>query len=388
MKEIGISIYPDFDSIETMKETIDTAKKSGYSIVFTSMQLADLGFENTTLEIDDRYQFLFNYCFEEGMQIHADINDRMLQYLGASPTNLKPIYDLHIPVLRVDGGFSDEEIAQMTKNPFEIIIEENASMLPNSKKRVDTIIQYGDITHYCACHNFFPLNETGLSFEKALELTKIFKDQGIRVGIFIGSLYSSKDLNSVGRGVVTIERHRYLPSHIQAMELFAQDEYDYVIFGDSHPSKKEVMRVSEVWKNNSLEKIQSEYNTKLIEENIQDLYCIELPVWLNKDIDESLKKELLSMVFLARADQPQKLIRCEQSRDMRYIEMHNTIKRDKFSITMNNYLSNRYMGELQIALEDLAPVEYVNVIGQVKPYAKHLLEKIKGGKALFVLKEE
>lgn len=388
MKEIGISIYPDFDCIETIKETIDIAKQSGYSIVFTSMQLADLGFENTTLEIDARYEFLFNYCYERGMQIHADINDRMLQYLGASPANLKPIYDLHIPVLRVDGGFSDEEIAQMTKNPFEIIIEENASMLSNPKKRVHTIIQYGDITHYYACHNFFPLNETGLSFEKALELTKIFKDQGIRVGIFIGSLYSSKDLNSVGRGVVTIERHRYLPSHIQAMELFVQDEYDYVIFGDSHPSKKEIVRVSEVWKNNSLEKIQSKYNTKSIEGDIQNLYCIELPVWLNKDIDESLKKELLSMVFLARADQPQKLIRCEQSRYMGYIEVNNTIKRNKFSITMNNCLSNRYMGELQIALEDLAPVEYVNVIGQVKPYAKHLLEKIKGGKALFVLKEE
>lgn len=346
MKEIGISIYPDFDCIETIKETIDIAKQSGYSIVFTSMQLADLGFENTTLEIDARYEFLFNYCYERGMQIHADINDRMLQYLGASPANLKPIYDLHIPVLRVDGGFSDEEIAQMTKNPFEIIIEENASMLSNPKKRVHTIIQYGDITHYYACHNFFPLNETGLSFEKALELTKIFKDQGIRVGIFIGSLYSSKDLNSVGRGVVTIERHRYLPSHIQAMELFVQDEYDYVIFGDSHPSKKEIVRVSEVWKNNSLEKIQSKYNTKSIEGDIQNLYCIELPVWLNKDIDESLKKELLSMVFLARADQPQKLIRCEQSRYMGYIEVNNTIKRNKFSITMNNCLSNRYMGEL------------------------------------------
>lgn len=388
MKEIGISIYPDFDCIETIKETIDFTKKRGYSIVFTSIQLADLGFENTTLGMNDRYQFLFDYCFEKGMQIHADINDRMLQYLGASPTNLKPIYDLHIPVLRVDGGFCDEEIAQMTKNPYGIIIEENASMLQYPKQRIDTIIQFGNIENYYACHNFFPLNETGISFEKTLELSKIFKDKGIKVGVFIGSLYSSRDLNSMGRGVVTIERHRYLPSHIQAMELLVQDEYDYIIFGDSHPSQKELMNVSEVWKNNLLEEVQIKYNMKLIEQDIHDLYCIELPVWLNKDIDESLKKELLSMVFLARADQPQKLIRCEQTRNIRYIEINNPIERDKFSITMNNCLSNRYMGELQIMLEDLPSVEYANVIGQVKPYAKHLLEKIKGGEALFVLKEE
>ena len=49
MKEIGISVYPDFDDLETIKKTLDTAKELGYKDIFTSIELGDLGFENTTI---------------------------------------------------------------------------------------------------------------------------------------------------------------------------------------------------------------------------------------------------------------------------------------------------------------------------------------------------
>lgn len=34
MKTIGLSVYPDFDDIETMKKTLDQAKDLGYKIIF------------------------------------------------------------------------------------------------------------------------------------------------------------------------------------------------------------------------------------------------------------------------------------------------------------------------------------------------------------------
>ncbi len=388
MKTIGISIYPDFDNKEKIKQQLDYAKTLGYRIVFTSMQLGDLGFENTEVGLNDDFYFLFEYCHKIGMEIHADINDRMLFHLGAQIDNLKPISDLHIKVLRLDGGFTDHEVAVMTHNAYGIKIEENASLLQFPRRRIETIVEEGCINNYCACHNFFPLNETGLSYQDALNSARLFKSYGIQVGIFIGSLYSSCELNAIGRGIITIEDHRYKPSHIQAMELFAHEEYDYVIFGDTHPSLDELKKVSEVAKNDTLEVIKSKYSVERVEEELDHIYCIELPVWLNTNIDEKLKKQLTSMVFVARSDQPKDLIRATQSRGISYVEVDNPIQRFPLSITLNNCLSNRYMGELQIVLEELPSVDYVNVIGQVKPYARQLLEEIKYGRVAFVLKEE
>ena len=77
MKEIGISVYPDFDDLETIKKTLDTAKELGYKDIFTSIELGDLGFENTTIGINDKFQFLFEYCHQLDLEIHVDINDRM-----------------------------------------------------------------------------------------------------------------------------------------------------------------------------------------------------------------------------------------------------------------------------------------------------------------------
>lgn len=387
MKSIGISIYPDFDNKETIKKELDIAKSLGYKIVFTSMQLGDLGFENTEVGLNENFQFLFDYCHQLEMEIHADINDRMLTHLGASVDDLEVLYDMHIGVLRLDGGFTDEEVAIMTKNKYGIKIEENASMLHFPKRRIETVVKDGCIENYYACHNFFPLNETGLSYEDALSASRLFKAYHIPVGIFIGSLYSSHELNQVGRGIVTIEDQRYKPSHVQAMELFVHDEYDYVIFGDAHPSYEELKRVSEVARNDSMNYVKQKYSI-LQEEMNESYYCVELPVWLNQDLSDSLKKTLTSMAFVARCDQPKSLIRATQSRGIAYIEVQNPIRRTPLAITLNNCLSNRYMGELQITLEDFPSVEYANVIGQVKPYARELLDEIKYGKVAFVLRED
>lgn len=389
MKEIGISVYPDFDDLETIKETLDTAKELGYKDIFTSIELGDLGFKNTTIGISDKFEFLFEYCYQLGLEIHVDINDRMLKQIGGTPDNLQPIFDLKIKVLRLDSGFTHQEIALMTKNPYGIIIEENASMLQFPKERIETIVKEGNVQQYYACHNFFPLNETGLSYEDALASSKLFKSYGIKVGIFIGSLYSSRDLNDVGDHIVTIEDHRYKPSYIQAMELFVQPEFDYIIFGDSHPSLDELEKVSQVACNDSLAIFQQDYNIEKLEENdIKDLYCVEIPVWFDKGLNQDVKDQLTHMVFLSRPDQAELMVRGTQSRDTCACLSYNPIKREAYSLVLINEFANRYNGELQIPLTDLPAVHYANVIGQVKPYARKLVELIQYGKALFILKED
>ena len=390
MKEIGLSIYPDFDDLKTMMKTLDYAKTLDYKVVFTSIQLANLGFENTgtTVDMKDKFQFLFDYCDKLDMEIHVDINANMLKQLGASPNNLKPIYDLKIKVLRLDDGFTPDEIALMTKNPYGIMMEDNASMLWFPREKLETIKTKGNIKQYCACHNFFPLNGTGLSFEDTLESTRLFKSYGVKVGVFIGSLYSSKELNNIGDHIVTVEDHRYKPSYIQAMEFFIYNEYDYVAFGDTHPSFDELKRVSQVAKNDDLDIIKQHYVLNNIsEEMLTGRYCIELPVWFDQRMDKELKDKLTSMVFQARADQPDVLVRATQSRDICGCTCYEPVEQLPYSLVIMNEYANRYNGEIQIPLVHLPAEQHANVIGQVKPYAKRLVDAMKYGQIPFVLKE-
>ncbi len=388
MKQIGISVYPDFYSQEDIKKQLDVAIQLGYKVVFTSLQLGDLGFENATVGIKDEFLFLFDYCHEFGLEVHVDINDRMMEYIGANENNLKPIADLKIRVLRLDGGFSDMQAAIMTKNPYGIIIEENASMLQYTTRRIETIVEHGNVRQYYACHNFFPLDNTGIGYDDALVSAKLFKSYGARVGIFIGSLHADTHLNAIGHGIPTIEDQRYKPSHVQAMELFVHDEYDYVVFGDSNPSLQELTAVSEVAKNNNIKHLKEKYDLSYVQEyDLEGMYCVELPVWFNHEIDSELKEMLTSIVFISRSDQPSDLVRATQSRDVCGCVMYNPIKRSAYSLVLNNERANRYNGELQIPLVDLDAVRYCNVIGMVQPHAKRLVELTKYSKVMFVLKE-
>ena len=61
MKRIGISVYPDFDDIETIKQQLDFISELGYTDLFTSIQLGDLGFENAGIGLSDAFIYLFNY---------------------------------------------------------------------------------------------------------------------------------------------------------------------------------------------------------------------------------------------------------------------------------------------------------------------------------------
>ena len=42
--------YPDFDDIETIKQQLDFISELGYTDIFTSIQLGDLGFENAYVQ--------------------------------------------------------------------------------------------------------------------------------------------------------------------------------------------------------------------------------------------------------------------------------------------------------------------------------------------------
>ena len=85
MKKIGISIYPDFDDIDTIKQQMDFISELGYTDIFTSIQL---GFD-TVLSFRayceseaefEQYKQVLSDAYLEYDQIFSKYNIKIYQY--------------------------------------------------------------------------------------------------------------------------------------------------------------------------------------------------------------------------------------------------------------------------------------------------------------------
>lgn len=368
-KQIGISYYPDFYDDKKCIEILDYAYDLGYRVIFTSLILNDYGFENTVEGISEKTQFFLDYAAKKGIEVHADVTRKILYQLGASVEDLSKLEDLNIPVIRLDGGFDDDEVIQLTLNRLDIRVEENLSNYRILSERLERVDEEGNIDNYLACHNFYPRNDTGIRLEDAVKAAEIFQDYHVRTGIFIGSQASKSDLNQLGQSTMTVEAHRYLPSEVQLMELLSNEVFDYFIFGDSHPSVEELQAVSQTFKD-------------FIKE---ERPIITIPCYF-EDLPEEVLDTIQSTVFSVRTDVSDKVIRGTQTRGLINLEKDNIYERIKGAITIDNNESLRYGGELQIALENYPPTKNANVVGYVKPYARRLLPYLKNINYQFKLK--
>ena len=363
--EYGLSLYPDFYRFEELNQKLTLAARLGYTRVFTSIQLGNLGFENTADDITDDFKNLFKRTRELGLKMHVDINDVMFKRLGCTLDNLQPLKDLFIDVIRIDGGFSYEEIAQLTHNPQGIVIEDNTYAPDRNELRIATMKRLANLKQYRACHNFFPRNDTGLPFEDVVKIAQGFQAAGIGCGAFIASMDSPNDLNAAGFGVPTVEEHRTTPAHIAFSELRNTGAFDAILFGDSWPSDDELKAVSRVAQ--------------------QDF--VELEVWLDADLGPALRKVLTETLLFARSDQPPHVVRATRTRKKVPVPPHNTVNRPAFCLTVDNERLNRYEGELQICLKDLPFDPAVNVVGQVKSTCQRLVNQVKYTQHPFKIKE-
>ncbi len=369
-KRIGLSVYLDFMSFDLIKQQLINASKLGYTDVFTSLQLHNLGFEHTKSIDETMYKALFKQCLQLGMQCHVDVNKEVFIAMGATIDNLAIFKEWGIPIIRLDGGFSDDEVVSLTHNPFNIMIEDNLSNAFELQDRLKKVSTQGNKTNYSGCHNFFPHIDTGLSLEFVFKTTQLFKSYNLQTGIFISSLHSSNDLYNQNKGVPTIEHHRYLPSYIQLLELVALDCFDFIMFGDSSPSDEELRSVASVFK--------ASYQ-------FVDKVCLTIPVSFEQGLRTDQLEYLMQTIHQNRCDQPELVIRSTITREQIMVSSNLPIHRPLGAITVDHQGCGRYAGELQIALKDLPPNASTTVIGYVKPYAKHLLKYLKEAHVVFKL---
>jgi hypothetical protein len=372
MRRLGVSVYPDYAGMDTIKAYLSSARALGFERVFTSLLLGTMGFEGAGNAPFAALGALAGFCAEIGMQLCADADRASFDALDASPGDLSVFHDLGLRAIRADGGFSPEELMRMSANPWNIRIELNASaalsvgdggaFIQPLGKLLDKARDLGNPDNLSACHNFFPLPGTGLAVETAAGVNAVFREKGLRTGGFIASQSAAPLLYAAGHGLPTVEAHRYLPPQLAAAELFAAG-FDDVIFGDFPASGEELRRVARAAAG-----------------------PVDIPVVLDAYADRDLTGTLFGRAFRARADRPERMIRISDSRGLS-VKPGRVGPRPAFTVTVCNARAGHYMGELQVSLCALAPSAEHNIIGFVHPDAERLLSCIGRGACEFTFSE-
>lgn len=334
----GISVYLGLNySLEQNLEYISFARECGFDNVFTSLHIPEADYQRAIEE----FKKMVEHAGSLNMNVTADISPRTFKYLGASMKDFKVLKDLGLYGIRVDFGFSAEEIAEFTRNPYGMKIEINASTVTrNFLKEFEDYKP--DYKNFQACHNYYPRLNSGISLETYLYKNELLKKYGIVISSFIPSLVNRR--GPVFEGLPTLEKHRFMKPSTAAKHLFATGS-DCVIFGDSIPSREEIESVGS------------------IEEQILEL---EIEVYTE---DELEKKIIFGSVHANRPDPAEDVVRSTASRETlppgAVIEPNNNIERNVGHITIDNSGYLRYCGELEICKKPLPMDSRVNVAGKV-----------------------
>ena len=331
---LGQSIYVSrFDDSFVPEEKVD--------FYFTSMHIA----EEFNDEFKDKATKLLRVLNDYNKKIILDISPRGVEALG-----YKDIYELldniHIDVLRLDFGFTEEEILSISDH---ITIGINASTNDYSlglkiKERGNRVI---------AIHNFYPRPETGLDVDFFNMRNSQLRNMGIELMAFI----QGEDLRGpLFEGLPTLESQRYMKPYVAYMEMKYLYGLDNILIGDLGISAQQIELI------NTAEK-----------ESI-----VLLPCTIDGKYSEYLNRD-----FTVRDDSPDKLLRIKESRMYasfnKEIEPENTVKRIRGSITIDNKRYLRYSGELQILKKDYPVCDKVNVIGHIADEYLELLNLVNRG---------
>ena len=333
----GISVFLGMDiSLEDNLKLVDLASKHNYDRLFTSLHIPEADYTTIIKE----FKSLVKFAKERGFIVIADISPIGFEFLNNKERDLKKLKESGVDVLRLDFGFSLEEISKMTHNKDGIRIELNASTF--TEKILDEFDKcnpnYSNIT---ACHNYYPRKNTGISIEKFIDKNKMLKERGIEISAFIPSLKGRR--GPIYEGLPTIEKHRDINPYISARELFLLGS-DNVFFGDSMPSQDEIISVGSI-------------DDKIVELRVEKFY------------EGTIENRYFNSILTNRDDGAEDVIRAVEGRRKvnkgEIIEANNCIKRERGMVTVDNEGYKRYMGELQIIKRELEEDSRVNVIGKI-----------------------
>lgn len=348
--ENGISLYLGLDnSFAENKKLIEDAAHLGIRRLFTSFHIPEIDPLVFKKELRDTIHTARQY----DMEIISDVSPKTLELLDVDHFSLASFHFLGITTVRLDFGYSPEQVADFSHNPQHIKIQLNASTITPAylQQLVDLHANFHQIE---ALHNFYPRENTGLSEETLVRKTRLLHKLGIKTSAFVPSQYRRR--GPLYRGLPTLEMHRDADVDFAARHLIALG-IDSVFIGDSLPNAEELSALSSLR---------------------DDTVVIKIKLLTN----DPVQKELLSHTFTSRIDEAQDAIRAQESRPLLkgIIEPENNISRPYGAVTLDNQKYLRYMGELQIVKRPQPADERVNVVAKIDNDECHLLPYIVPGR--------
>jgi hypothetical protein len=368
MRELGISVYPEFQPFPELENYVTRAASLGFSRVFMSLILNDLDFEGAAVPDSPVFEKALALCREQEMFVTADINDRVFDYFGGAAA-LSRLRSLGVGALRVDSGLSAEELAVLSANAEGLGLEINVSGFdprePRSLAEADALLEVlekrGKLRRISGGFNFYPRRGTGIAVSRLRAVSAYFAKHGIPCSAFAGSLASPSVLHSPGRGVCTVEALRETPPETAGEILFLEG-ISFVYVGDPAASPEELACLS----------------------LRRGGGPIRIPVVYYRECPAAVRRELAGRTLSNRADTPRSLIRGTGARGIK-IPPFRCCAAGPLSVTMDNENSGQYAGETQIVLEFQGANNAVNVLGFVHPDGESLVPYLADSSVPFIL---
>lgn len=347
----GFSVYFGLDN--TKEENIKLLKdahKLGFTRIFTSLHIPEANYEVLKVEVRE----FFKLAKEYNMDIISDISPNTFNFLDLENMDLKGLRDMGVKTIRIDFGYTEEEIAEMSKNDYGIQIQLNASTITKEFfKKLDKLSpNYENID---ALHNFYPRIGTGISEEGMIEKNNMLHEKGIKICGFVQSNYRKR--SPMKDGLPTLEDHRDMDVREAANHLFAIGNQS-VFIGDSLPSQKEL-------------------------EDLSSLNPESVELRIEIKVSEEVCLRLLGETYSSRTDTARDAIRAAESRlilNGDKIKPTNTVDKKYGDITIDNEGYMRYMGDLQILTTDQKADNRTNNVATVLHKDIYLLKYINNGK--------
>ena len=155
--ENGISLYPGLDNTpDENLALLEKAAQAGIRRVFTSLHIPETDVAALKQEIGS----LLRAARRHHMEVISDVSPATCKLLDLPEFNPASFRMLGITTLRLDYGFSAEEMARLTHRFPEMRFQLNASTITN---RILKDLQDAgtDFSHIDALHNFYPRRGTG-----------------------------------------------------------------------------------------------------------------------------------------------------------------------------------------------------------------------------------
>lgn len=351
--KLGISIYPEHQSEEEIREYLKKASKIGYTKIFSSLLEVN---ENNKKSILKKFKSIFDYANKLNYEITLDVAPDVFKILNIKLPDTSFFDDFFVDVLRFDEGTNEMFESSISQNS-NIKIEINIS----TKKdyAINLLKSNANFKNIIGSHNFYPQKYTGLDFYHFKEMTKFYKILNIRTSAFVTSQNSQKTFGpwKVNEGLCTLEKHRNLPIDVQAIELLNTNLIDDIIIGNYPATDNELKLLFDAVDEYKNEETKSKITLKIYE-NITK-------------IEEKILFEFKN--HFKRGDINSYFIRSTFSRiEYKNEEIKPRIFNSKPQLPGEIYVLNdnygKYKGEVHIILKELPFDNGKNLVGKVKNF--------------------